>query len=339
MKTKSYVLLLPALLSALLILCFCERETPPVIDPDREALLTLTVSPTSPKTKSINALNVGEQESIHRLDIFVFNDDEDKTLDVHHVVENYNKTNPIQLKVSKGSKIIYAVANVHALNNQTQPDWSGFTYMEWFTIQTISLFNERLDDFSMIGSESGSFTKSEAVTIEMSRFVAKVVLESVSTDFEGTAYEGTNLLNVRAFLYNVVNKKTLSNYNPVNSYPADGRTASGYMSIPNGLCDTLGTLTADVPHTTKHYFYAYENNTEYEGNMTRLVIEAQFQGGKTYYYPINIKGMTANNTYSYNVVIRRPGSDDPDTPITFEDATISIDIVNWEPNGPDEVVF
>ena len=111
------------------------------------------------------------------------------------------------------------------------------------------------------------------------------------------------------------------------------------MSIPNGLCDTLGTLTADVPHTTKHYFYAYENNTEYEGNMTRLVIEAQFQGGKTYYYPINIKGMTANNTYSYNVVIRRPGSDDPDTPITFEDATISIDIVNWEPNGPDEVCF
>lgn len=339
MKTKSYAFLLPALLAALLILCFCEREIPPVINQARDAVLTLTVSSASSETKSTNAMNAFEQDSIHRLDIFVFNDDEDKTLDIHYVVENYNKTNPIQLKVSEGGKTIYALANVHGLNGQTQPDWSGITGRELFKRQVISLFNERLDNFTMIGMETITFTKSEAITVEMSRFVAKVVLESVSTDFEGTAYEGTNLLNVRAFLTNVINEKTLNKDNTVGNISADGRTVSGNMQIANGLCDTLGTLTANVPHNTNHYFYAYTNDTGDDAGMTRLVIEALFEGGRTYYYPINIEGITANNTYSFNVVIKRPGSDDPDTPISFTDATITIAVANWTEHVTDDVVF
>lgn len=339
MKTKSYAFLLPALLAALLILCFCEREIPLVINQARDEVLTLTVSSASSETKSTNAMNAFKQDSIHRLDIFVFNEDDDKTLDIHYVVENYNKTNPIQLKVSEGGKTIYALANVHGLNGQTQPDWSGITGRELFKRQVISLFNERLDNFTMIGMETITFTKSEAITVEMSRFVAKVVLESVSTDFEGTAYEGTNLLNVRAFLTNVINEKTLNKDNTVGNISTDGRTVSGNMQIANGLCDTLGTLTANVPHNTKHYFYAYTNDTGDDAGMTRLVIEALFEGGRTYYYPINIEGITANNTYSFNVVIKRPGSDDPDTPISFTDATITIAVANWTEHVTDDVVF
>ncbi len=231
------------------------------------------------------------------------------------------------------------LANVHGLNGQTQPDWSGITGRELFKRQVISLFNERLDNFTMIGMETITFTKSEAITVEMSRFVAKVVLESVSTDFEGTAYEGTNLLNVRAFLTNVINEKTLNKDNTVGNISADGRTVSGNMQIANGLCDTLGTLTANVPHNTNHYFYAYTNDTGDDAGMTRLVIEALFEGGRTYYYPINIEGITANNTYSFNVVIKRPGSDDPDTPISFTDATITIAVANWTEHVTDDVVF
>ncbi len=80
MKTKSYAFLLPALLAALLILCFCEREIPLVINQARDEVLTLTVSSASSETKSTNAMNAFKQDSIHRLDIFVFNEDDDKTL-------------------------------------------------------------------------------------------------------------------------------------------------------------------------------------------------------------------------------------------------------------------
>ena len=50
----------------------------------------------------------------------------------------------------------------------------------------------------------------------------------------------------------------------------------------------------------------------------------------TYYWPINVKDIERNCRYVYDIVIRRKGTSDPDTPINLDECTVQYDIKPWE---------
>ena len=63
----------------------------------------------------------------------------------------------------------------------------------------------------------------------------------------------------------------------------------------------------------------------------RLVIEGKIDG-TTYYWPLTAggeMGIERNMTYNYNILIRRKGTTDPDTPVEPKDIDIELNIKTW----------
>ena len=99
-------------------------------------------------------------------------------------------------------------------------------------------------------------------------------------------------------------------------------------------------------YATSHSFYVMPNDTDVDNatelpSWTKLVIETKL-GGKTYYYAIPIieresypegafsEGILANHTYNIkNLVLTRPGSEDPNTPVSIANANFTIEVQPW----------
>ena len=105
------------------------------------------------------------------------------------------------------------------------------------------------------------------------------------------------------------------------------------------------TFTYDAPgasvanggtYSTEHTFFAYANPTvddtssaTWSPRHTRLVLKTRL-GDDTYYYPITLPVLEPNKSYEIeNLTLTRPGSDDPDVPVTFTDCTFDINVLPW----------
>ena len=119
--------------------------------------------------------------------------------------------------------------------------------------------------------------------------------------------------------------------------------------IPAGETDALiyddiedTAMTPAKPYSGSRAFYVYPNRTETDSQSntfgpryTRLVIETTL-GGKTYYYPVSIKGIERNKTYNItDLTITRPGSLSPDVPVTAYECTFGITVVEEWQEGAD----
>ena len=68
---------------------------------------------------------------------------------------------------------------------------------------------------------------------------------------------------------------------------------------------------------------------------TLLVLEASIKypsGWTKYYYPVQLGAgpLLSNKQYRVNLTIHRPGSLDPNHPVTFDDVTPVITVSDWE---------
>ena len=98
---------------------------------------------------------------------------------------------------------------------------------------------------------------------------------------------------------------------------------------------TGGALSTTTPkYSTPHSFYCYPNLTD---TKTRLVIQAKI-GSATYYYPITLDSVVSNKMYSYNVTLKRLGSDSPDVPLTDGSYTFNLSILDWDRTTTDTVI-
>ena len=93
----------------------------------------------------------------------------------------------------------------------------------------------------------------------------------------------------------------------------------------------------------------YPNMASQEGPgspFTRLVIQGQLDGD-VWYWPIDInrgegcttEGIEGNCAYTFDIVLTRKGSADPDTAIKTESATIMMEVEKWEEKEEYSVVF
>jgi hypothetical protein len=53
-------------------------------------------------------------------------------------------------------------------------------------------------------------------------------------------------------------------------------------------------------------------------------------GTDVYYYPITLPALESNKSYEIEeLILTRPGSDDPDKPVSIQECTFQINVLGW----------
>ena len=302
-----------AFAAALAALVACNKnDVAPMQPQNQESLVPceLTVGICGAMTKATTA-TAGDEAKVNNLQVFVFRGDD---LDAYASVDNAQE---LTLSCTAGERVVYALVNA--------PDYSAVPGKSALLAKVSELSANSLTNFEMVGSKSVTLPQSEKVSIDVNRIASRVVLKKITRSFTSEALQALNFKVDAIYLINVAGN---------TSYDLSAAPAKWYNVAENK--NELASLLYDAPaslitngqsYSTAHTFYAYPNDLE--TNTTRLVIETTL-GETKYYYPINLPEMAANKSYEIaEVVITRPGSDNPDEPVSFADATFSINVIDW----------
>ena len=302
-----------AFAAALAALVACNKnEATPMQPQNPESLVPceLTVGICGAMTKA-TAVSADNEAKVNNLQVFVFRGDD---LDAYASVDNAQE---LTLSCTAGDRVVYALVNA--------PDYSAVPGKAALLAKVSELSANSLTNFEMVGSKSVTLPQSEKVSIDVNRIASRVVLKKITRSFTSEALQALNFKVDAIYLINVAGN---------TSYDLSAAPAKWYNVAENK--DELASLLYDAPaslitngqsYSTAHTFYAYPNDLA--TNTTRLVIETTL-GETKYYYPINLPEMAANKSYEIEEVkITRPGSDNPDEPVSFADATFSINVIDW----------
>lgn len=302
-----------AFAAALAALVACNKnEATPMQPQNQESLVPceLTVGICGAMTRA-TAVSADNEAKVNNLQVFVFRGDD---LDAYASVDNAQE---LTLSCTAGDRVVYALVNA--------PDYSAVPGKAVLLAKVSELSANSLTNFEMVGSKSVTLPQSEKVSIDVNRIASRVVLKKITRSFTSEALQALNFKVDAIYLINVAGN---------TSYDLSAAPAKWYNVAENK--DELASLLYDAPaslitngqsYSTAHTFYAYPNDLA--TNTTRLVIETTL-GETKYYYPINLPEMAANKSYEIEEVkITRPGSDNPDEPVSFADATFSINVIDW----------
>ena len=302
-----------AFAAALAALVACNKnDVAPMQPQNQESLVPceLTVGICGAMTKA-TAVSADNEAKVNNLQVFVFRGDD---LDAYASVDNAQE---LTLSCTAGDRVVYALVNA--------PDYSAVPGKAALLAKVSELSANSLTNFEMVGSKSVTLPQSEKVSIDVNRIASRVVLKKITRSFTSEALQALNFKVDAIYLINVAGN---------TSYDLSAAPAKWYNVAENK--DELASLLYDAPaslitngqsYSTAHTFYAYPNDLA--TNTTRLVIETTL-GETKYYYPINLPEMGANKSYEIEEVkITRPGSDNPDEPVSFADATFSINVIDW----------
>ena len=302
-----------AFAAALAALVACNKnEATPMQPQNPESLVPceLTVGICGAMTKA-TAVSADNEAKVNNLQVFVFRGDD---LDAYASVDNAQE---LTLSCTAGERAVYALVNA--------PDYSTVPGKAALLAKVSELSANSLSNFEMVGSKSVTLPQSEKVSIDVNRIASRVVLKKITRNFTSEALQALNFKVDAIYLINVAGN---------TSYDLSAAPSKWYNVAENK--SELASLLYDAPaslitngqsYSTAHTFYAYPNDLAV--NTTRLVIETTL-GETKYYYPINLPEMAANKSYEIEEVkITRPGSDNPDEPVSFADATFSINVIDW----------
>ena len=302
-----------AFAAALAALVACNKnDVAPMQPQSQESLVPceLTVGICGAMTKA-TAVSADNEAKVNNLQVFVFRGDD---LDAYASVDNAQE---LTLSCTAGDRVVYALVNA--------PDYSAVPGKAALLAKVSELSANSLTNFEMVGSKRVTLPQSEKVSIDVNRIASRVVLKKITRSFTSEALQALNFKVDAIYLINVAGN---------TSYDLSAAPAKWYNVAENK--NELASLLYDAPaslitngqsYSTAHTFYAYPNDLA--TNTTRLVIETTL-GETKYYYPINLPEMAANKSYEIEEVkITRPGSDNPDEPVSFADATFSINVIDW----------
>ena len=302
-----------AFAAAFAALVACNKnEATPMQPQDQEALVPceLTVGICGAMTKA-TAVTADNEAKVNRLQVFVFRGDD---LDAYASVENAKE---LTLSCTAGERVVYALVNA--------PDYSTVPGKAALLAKVSELEANTLTNFEMVGSKTVTLPQSEKVSIDVNRIASRVILKKITRSFTSAALQALDFTVDAIYLVNVAGN---------TSYDFTAAPAAWYNVAENK--NELASLLSDAPaapimngqsYPTAHTFYAYPNDLAV--NTTRIVIETTL-GETKYYYPINLPAMDSNKSYAIEEVkITRPGSDNPDEPVSFADASFSINVIDW----------
>ena len=297
---------------AALVACNKNEVTPmgPQNQPETLEPCELTVGICGSMTKA-TAVTKDNEAKVNDLQVFVFRGDE---LDAYASVDNAME---LTLSCTAGEREVYALVNA--------PEYSMVSSKTALLAKVSELSANSLTNFEMVGSKSVTLPQASTVSIDVNRIASRVVLKKVTRNFTSAALQSLDFTVDAIYLINVAGNTSYD----LTAAPGAWYNVAKYNSeLPSLLHDAVGSKIANgASHDTAHSFYSYPNDAA--SKTTRLVIETTL-GTAKYYYPINLPAMESNKSYEIaEVTITRPGSDDPDVPVSFADATFSINVIDW----------
>ena len=302
-----------AFAAALAALVACNKNEATPVQPQNHEPLTpceLTVGICGAMTKA-TAVTTENEAKVNNLQIFVFRGDD---LDAYASVDNAKE---LTLSCTAGERAVYALVNA--------PDFSAVPGKAALLAKVSELSANSLANFEMVGSKTVTLPQSETVSIDVNRIASRVVLKKITRSFTSAALQALDFTVDAIYLVNVAGN---TNYDLTAAPAAWYNVAEDKGELAGLLYDAPASAIANgQSYDTDHTFYGYPNDLAV--NTTRLVIETTL-GSTKYYYPINLPQMDSNKSYEIEEVkITRPGSDDPDEPVSFEDASFSINVIDW----------
>lgn len=258
---------------------------------------------------------------ISRLDIFVFNDDDLRQLDSYSRIEA-PETPYLTITSSAGDKLVVVMANCTGKVFASDQIWSYDTLEEvrWH------LADEDPSKPVMSGECQICAGASGYTPLQLTPLLSNVCLDFIKCDFAGRGYKSKTLSNASVYLTNLSESCEILRHDgfrpsEIENYGALDSEFLRTISHPEMIYSTV------VPGQWKPVnLYCYPNDSsdsELGSPHTRMVVQGDIDG-TTYYYPIEINqegfgyrsgphGVSRNIKYSYNLLITRKGSTDPDT--------------------------
>lgn len=347
--------------AAIAALVACNKQAPdagirPAV-PETSDAATLTAKIVSPFNTKATVADEESEAKVNAIDVFVF-----RTVSGGSVVDGYKRIEAYQdvvVPCTKGSRKIYAIVN-------SDEDLSGVTTEADLCAIVSKLQNNHsagaLTNFVMMGTKDVEITSATTVEIAVDRLAARVWVKKITKNFSAAGLQDSEFKIVRMYLTNVVNQINLGRdfvpdateaywYNMMQYDETAEKVSEKDKFILRTGCAGIvpGTRTepGSVDLAVENAMYAYPNPTQsdnlegstgmYKGpeggpwsiRPTRLVIEATLDG-QLYYYPVTLPSLEYNKSYEIsNLVITRPGSDDPDMPVVGFDVPFQITVNDW----------
>jgi hypothetical protein len=270
----------------------------------------LTVGISGAATRA-TAVSADSEAKVNNLQVFVFRGND---LDAYAAADNAKE---LTLSCTAGEREVYALVNA--------PDYSAVSGRSALLAMVSQLSANSIGSFEMVGSRSVTLPQASAVSIDVSRIASRVVLKKITRSFTSEALQGLDFTVDAVYLINVAGSTSYD----LTKAPETWYNIAGKSDKLTGLLyDAPASTVADGDsYTPAHTFYGYPNDLS--ANTTRLVIETTL-GNTKYYYPISLPAMESNKSYEIEeVTITRPGSDDPDEPVSFADASFSVNVIDW----------
>ena len=305
-----------AVLAALTLLS-CERES---IDSENKPVeVNVTILSTAPTR--VTAVKNANESKVKNLQVYVFNNGK---------LEDYQDAGAAmtaQLTATSGLRTVWALVNAPTLKNLT-------TESE-LKKEVSKLSDNKPDALVMVGSTSLELKDKLTVPITVKRFVSRVSIKKISTDFQlALASESVSIEGI--YLINVAGDNTYaSNGTPSTWVNQLKHKDSNYDAL---LYDKVtATVNNNKAYEKEHVFYPYPNPTvqdTYDASWaprhTILVVEVTFQNKKGY-YPVVLPVLERNKTYVIDeMILRHLPNDDPYKPLETGDASVQISVNEWE---------
>ncbi|MBQ6910692.1 MAG: hypothetical protein IJQ35_00845 [Bacteroidales bacterium] len=270
------------------------------------------------ETKS-TTITAADEVKVNNLQVLVFRGD---ALDAYGSVDDASE---ITLSCTAGEREVYAVVNAPSL-----AEISTKTAL----LATTSLLSQNSgDSFQMIGNKEVTLPQANTITVDVTRMAARIVIKKITRAFTVSSLAAKTFTVDEIFITNVAGDINF------------GKTASPAVWFnKQAYASEQSAFTHDAPaaaivngayNDTAHSFYAYPNAADdssgaiWSPRRTRLVLKTTL-GTDIYYYPITLPVLEPNKNYEIeNLTLTRPGSNDPDQPVSFQDATFEISVQPW----------
>lgn len=324
MKTKIFL----AAAAVAAVLAGCEKKQSPVTVADNggeTSELSICI-PLGGQTKAAGTVQTADEDNLNSVQVFVFTS--------NGTLESYKSatTGNLEIACTRGSKQVVALVNAPVIR-----DITSITSISALSGQVTTLLGDnKAKSFYMYGMKHVSVdAASVAVTLEVKRLVAKVVIQKITNRIAVSQYKSSPIEVTGIYLINVASALEFSG----RGDPTDWLNKRKNTMKSDCLFYEKPTscyIECDESESKAHYFYCYpnpvENDTadaEWSPRHTRLVVETRI-GNNTFYYPITLPKLAANTVYTIGeLTITRTGALDPDVIDVTGSATFTITVAPW----------
>ena len=296
------------------------------------------------------AVHGGEMPQDSYLDMLVFRNDRLHYLECWQRIL-YEGSEEVTVASMTGEKVLMACIGL----DMTPEDWMWVSSISSLADAWAALEKETGGNPVMSGScvFHAGHSPIERPELTLRRISSEIHLRSLKCDFKGKPYEGEKLSDVQVYLTNLNASCRIWN---------DTGAATRILNQGRLIMEDIERFTdrnlvyqrveGEVGAngiTTGIRLRCYPNMAAAEGPgtpFTRLVIQGRLDG-EVWYWPIDInrgegtspEGVEGNCVYTYDIVLTRKGSADPDTAIRTEDAVIRMEVEKWEDKEEYSVLF